>query len=119
MPYLWYLIYDILLGKTMKVIKNIYINFSIEKTLFFKVLVDKKNNNCNRTWLLMRAIKTFSNSSDMTTKPLMARSKFSIDLCILINSLLYLSTSWRRTIVRDGSLPAESLYKYFVIIFIL
>lgn len=77
--------------------------------------MNKKNNNCNRTWLLMRAIKTFSNSSDMTTKPLMARSKSSIDLCILIKSLLYLSISWRRTIVKDGSLPAESLYKNMII----
>lgn len=41
----------------------------------------------------MRAIKTFSNSSDMTTKPLMASSKSSIDLCIMAKSLLYLSTS--------------------------
>lgn len=30
----------------MKVIKNI--NFFIEK-IFFKVLMDEKNNNCNRT----------------------------------------------------------------------
>lgn len=100
----------------MKVIKNI--NFFIEK-IFFKELMDEKNNNCNRTWLLIRAIKTFSNSSDMTTKPLMASSKSFIDLCIMLKSLLYLSTSWRRTIVRDGSLPTESLYKNFVTIFIL
>lgn len=40
------------------------------------------------TWLFMKALKTCSNASDITTKPLMAFLRLSIDEWINFNSLL-------------------------------
>lgn len=66
------------------------------------------------TWLFMKALNTSSSISDITTRPLIAFLRLSIEEWISFKSLLKRSTSCSKTVVSDGKRPLSSLWNVII-----